>query len=146
MPSNQVEASSNSAFTTPESKKTPKRKVPEVDQEDKRRSEQDDKRMKILQNKSALEELSQAMKSEKINLDMLVNQLASVKKQIQEMILDIELTDSEISVLEKRFAMNLSQVKLVGGIKDQLKMLETQEKCLKVKLTQLKEYRAMFDK
>lgn len=134
MPTNsekKVEASSNSAFNTPDSKK---RKTVES-------NEQDDKRMKIQQNKSASEELSQAMKSEKINLDMLVNQLVVVKKSIQDMSLDIELAESEVLVLEKKFAMNTSKVKLIGGIKDQLQMLDIQASCLKLRLSQLTDYK-----
>ncbi len=132
---NKMGASGNSAFNTPEPKK---RKSGQYD-------EQDDKRMKIQQNKSAMEELAKAMKSEKVNLDTLLNQVGVITKQCQDTSLDIELVESEISVLEKKFAMNVSQMKLIGGLKDNLQMLEKKDKCLKLKLAQLTEYKGVFN-
>ena len=152
MPSNTEKKGDGSSNLTVENKKTEKKGdgSSNLTVENKKRKgvesydPEEDKRMKILQNKSAMEELVKAMKSDKNNWDMLMNQMAIVKKNIQDMLLDIELAESDILVLEKKFVMNISQVTMNGGIKDQIQILDIQENCLKLKLSQLTEYKNKF--
>ena len=114
-----------------------KRKNGDVGKPTKSAQVEEGKRMKINQNKSALDELASQVKMEQDSFELLVSKLKKLRTKIADQQLDVDLYESDICLREKHLVAKLCKANMVGGVEEQIRLLTIQDKILEFKLKQL---------